>query len=167
MGDGGFSFVTDDGSKPLRPRLERFAQLLASPERRSAVDCWCLSDPNPVKPEPTKGREVRSSRNANLPAVKRRVAFIRAERAAAFEQADIDADGVAELMEKVTAKFLSIGELAEQLGLSEMAAKLRRMTTLHAGRAERLHRHVPEAEEKSEQPDWDATLLRLRLCDCK
>lgn len=155
-----------DPSQVLRPRLERFAQLLASPERRSAAECWVLSDANPIKPEVTPGREVTASRNQNRPEVKARVAFLRAERAAATEQTDIDADGVAELMEKVTEKFLSIGELADQLGLSEMAAKLRRMTTLHAGRAERLHRHVPEAEDKP-AVDLDAQLSRLKLCDCR
>ncbi|MEM6635537.1 MAG: hypothetical protein AAF667_06560 [Pseudomonadota bacterium] len=156
----------DVGAKPLRPRLERFALLLASPERRSAVECWCLSDANPIKPEATPGREVTASRNQNRPEVQARVAFLRAERAAAAEKSGIDADGVAELMERVTTKFLAIGELAEQLGLSEMAAKLRRMTTLHAGRAERLHRHVPEAEDKP-AVDLDAMLSRLRRCGCR
>lgn len=158
--------MKDDGSKPLRPRLERFAKLMASPERRSAVDCWCLSDANPIKPSSTPGREVTASRNQNKPEVKARVAHLRAERAAASEQTGIDTDGVSELMRRVTSKFLEIGELAEQLGLSEMAAKLRRMTTLHAGRAERLHRHVPEAEDKP-AVDLDAQLSRLKLCDCK
>lgn len=158
--------MTDDGSKPLRPRLERFAQLLASPERRSAVDCWCLSDPNPVKPEPSKGREVRASRNANLPAVKCRVAFLRAERAASQQESTFDADGVSELMQRVTSKLLEIGELAERMGESELAQKMRKATIIHAGRSERLHKHVPEAEEKNDV-DWDAKLDRLRLCDCE
>ncbi|MEM1340798.1 MAG: hypothetical protein AAGF68_00670 [Pseudomonadota bacterium] len=158
--------MTDQpGSKPLRARLERYAQLLASPERRSAVECWCLSDPNPVKPEPTKGRGVTASRNANRRDVKDRIAFLQAERAAVLADTEIDADSVSELMERVTAKFLAIGELAEQLGLSELAAKLRRATVVHSGRAERLHRFLPEAETKCDL-DLDAVLARLRLCTC-
>ncbi|WP_425090836.1 hypothetical protein [Tropicimonas sp. S265A] len=158
--------MTDQaGSKPLRARLERYAQLLASPERRSAIEAWCLSDPNPVKPEATPGRGVTASRNANRQDVKDRVAFLQAERAAVLADIAIDADSVSELMERVTSRFLAIGELAETLGLSELAAKLRRATVVHTGRAERLHRFLPEAETKHDL-DLDAVLARLRLCKC-
>lgn len=157
--------IEQPGSRPLRSRLERYAQLLAAPERRSAVECWCLSDPKPVKPEKTPGREVTASRNANREDVKDRVAFLQAQRAAVLAETEIDADSVSELMERVTTKFLAIGELAEQLGLSELAAKLRRATVVHSGRAERLHRFLPEAETKCDL-DLDAVLARLRLCTC-
>lgn len=151
--------------QPLRPRLERFAQLLAAPERRTATDAWCLSDDNPIKPAPTKGREVAASRNSNREDVKARVAFLRAERATASEQSGMDADGVAALMERVTGKFLEIGELAARLGLGELAQKMRRSTVVHAGRSERLHRHVPVVE-KTETIDVGEMLGRLHLCEC-
>lgn len=147
-------------------RHERFAQLLASPEKRTAVECWILSDSSPTKPEMTPGRQVTSSRNSNRPDVQARVAHLRSERAALVEETELSAESVALIMAKVTEKFLGIGELAEQMGLAELAQKLRKMTVVHSGRAERLHRHAPEVSEATQVYDIGAILARLRVCEC-
>lgn len=158
--------MTEDGSEALRPRLERFAQLLASPEKRTATECWCLSDPSPTKPEPTPGRQVAASRNANRSEVMARVAYLRAERAQVLDS-ELDQESVSKIMASVTERFLRISEMAEQMGLSELAQKLRRMTIIHSGRSARLHRFAPEMEERGRGIDANAALDRLPICQCE
>ena len=156
--------VTSDPSRPLQhKRHETFAALLASPEKRTAVDCWILSDPSPVKPGRTAGREISASRVSKKPEVAARVAYLRAQRAAKnAAPIEVTAESIASLMADVTARFLSIAELATQLGLDDLAQRLRRQTVIHSGRASRLHERVGEVEERATATwNYEAALRRL------
>lgn len=163
-------FRKDGGSHPLRnKRHERFAQLLAAPEHYTLVQAYCLSDGSPAKPEPTPGRGVNASKLAARGDVKERIAWLRAERAREAQPVEITVDTVSALMEEITAKYISIQRLADDLGLDELAQKMRRALTIHAGRAERLGRDAPApvhaATTRFDREGFIERMEGLPICD--
>lgn len=153
-----------DPSQPLsNARHERYSVLLASPEKRSAVECWVLSDPSPVKPDPTNGRAVASSRVANREDVKARVDYLRAQRAKQETEPEaLNGERIATLMKHVTDQIMDAARIAESLGASDTGQKLRRAALTHAGRAERLHKAAPAVVKVDTAIDLDGALQRMR-----
>lgn len=157
----------EPGSVALKPRPERFCQILAN-DGGTFLDAYLRSTKG-HPPEATPGRRVSASRMAARLDVRDRIAFLRREAAkkAAEQPAElITTERLQVLMEDVTASLMGAAIAASNSGNHGTGQAIRGSITVHAGRSARVVKRTPAPERMADSVDLDGALERLHYCCC-
>lgn len=155
-----------DGASPLKPRKERFAQLLVTDNGLTQVEKYCRS----VRPHlpVTKGRQVNASRMAKAPDVAARVAYLKKQKAdrAQANAEPVTAENLTQLMHEITDVLVKGADAAERVGAQAVSTQLRRLVSTHIGRLQRSHSGGKGDVDPAPRFDLDGAHGRLKWCQC-
>ena len=150
---------------PLKPRVERFCQLLAT-GGLTQIQAYCQSAEPPV--ESTSGRQVSASRLANRKDVQERVAWLRKRQADVrmTHSEPVTRESIHRLLEEVTTALLDASALAAKAGADGIAQQLHKTMVVHAGRSQRASARAPAKDIERQDFDTEAVLASFYWCKC-
>lgn len=158
---------TQQGSSPLKPRLERFCQIHALAKGGvTQIQAYCQSADPPV--EPTPGRQVSASRLASRNDVKDRIAWLRKQQAdaRAAHSEPVTRESIHRLLDEVTAALIEASKAAAEAGADGIAQQLHKVLVVHAGRSQRANARAPVKKVERQDFDSETTLESFYFCSC-
>lgn len=170
-----------EGSEKLpRAREERFCQILAQSARdgqqMTLVAAWIESADGHVKPTPSPGLRVSSSKVMARPRVQSRLAFLKAQNAAKPNVGSVSADkvsaqSIATLMNDTSESLLNAAKAAKAHGANNIARLLMKGLTVHVGRVARVSGRVEAPTIEADDDEVAAMASRIlqtfQYCTCE
>ena len=158
-----------DGSMPLaNARHERFAKALVDNPRLSGQAAWAASGGADAPRSNKDALKATAHRVRRRPDVAARIAWLAKERRERAADGELTAEGLEQLMMRLSAALTRVHERAEAEGAPEGALlKLRRTLTQHAARFVTQLRTIRAADGPSAAASAERVhQLRIAPCRC-